>query len=974
MANSNYLLTFADVPFVEDSGQRVAFIESPGQEEPFPLGPERFSMAGGLYEELDKLLPFDQLKDYAPQEAFPGRSLSSIARALPSNNRPVPSLKIGQWYYPYGAGRWSVFRGLATSQQAKAMLAATQGKLLKNFTMKAQPGLPSQNIPQKPIPANYTLTSEMHLLSARPLADVGKQYNGLFLITLVDDRWFWQGNVCTIRINQNSTWDSVIDSLASSLGISLSLGSVIEPSYFQPEADSQLWCNGENAATLLDAVANNLGRVLVRNLDSTYELLTFSESATRAKENRGNVNTVIRTAGGDIFYSGNNSVAGNLRNNRNSVIDSSIIVQFPKYVNTDTPAPHFINTRYNNQRPSCAYEESLADLYTVEVPVSSGGPLVSGLVGVSGSNHAVKETAKALFSSEEAVNPDNMSGLRSLAMQVARNYYYGKALYALDEAYPGTLVWEPEGLHDIIWTYSSTQGKGGTRITKTEWNADVNSYQHSTPAISGYTNTPRGVGGPSLALNIKDTTEPDLSGVGLQPLTSGSTYVLIDPLEAVNLPLGGNWKGRVDGEDMLLGSGFDLMSGYYKIPILQRGIDGTLITQHGGNSGLFQIKPHANYGVNLLTFCSGMQVLPGQSYSGGIQEVRILPPIIGSGGIDIFQSGDIYNINYNFWNINNTTINNITNNTYNYGQSGSVGGSGNIINYFSGTQINFYGGDTFNFFGDTNFNGVSGTTIYINVRTELCDDVFLCWNTLTIAGARADNVVWPIKAGGHTQPVVRIITTTDNCEIGGFVPFGLGHTVWITNAGDKTFYLIDQNAGSAETNRFSLTTTVSSVAVPPNEGCMLWYDGTELRWKVIELVPTSGGGGGGSTPTENGNVSQGGNCVVSTTYSGTGLIKTLTRAGNYHITVNAQNTLDTPTLNATIELKLYNLTTASDVSDSFTAIQSQVVNVPTANIGSITKIVNVNSGDQIELQAQKTNSASTAEVGTATSMAYFSLF
>ncbi len=211
------------------------------------------------------------------------------------------------------------------------------------------------------------------MLPSRPIGETGGRFDGLHLITLVDDRYDFAGSPVTLRPKENSTWDELLIQIADSLGITLTY-STLEDVYGSPEPDSQFWANFENAALLLDAAAWNLGRVVVRNLDGTYELQTAQEAQAISVANRGSSLNVVRTAGGDLFNSGTQLNIPDFNATRNSVVPNTIFVTFPKYCLSD-PVPHFLNSRYAPQRPSAHFEESYGDVHSVEVNISGATPL-----------------------------------------------------------------------------------------------------------------------------------------------------------------------------------------------------------------------------------------------------------------------------------------------------------------------------------------------------------------------------------------------------------------------------------------------------------------------------------------------------------------------------------------------------------------------------------------------------------------------
>ncbi len=196
----------------------------------------------------------------------PGRNLNALAYQDEIGPQPHPSVKPYSWFYPVGATRWGVFRGLATSSMVKAMLTATGGTAAGEFVMKMVPKAPGTITD-----ARYTVTTDLFMLPPRPLGET-RGYDGLYLITLVDERWYWQGTPVSLRVTSRSTWAGLIQDISTALGVSITLP-VIPPEYGQPEPDSQLWTDSESSPVLLDAIALNLGCQVVRKLDGEIVLM-----------------------------------------------------------------------------------------------------------------------------------------------------------------------------------------------------------------------------------------------------------------------------------------------------------------------------------------------------------------------------------------------------------------------------------------------------------------------------------------------------------------------------------------------------------------------------------------------------------------------------------------------------------------------------------------------------------------------------
>lgn len=625
-----FSVTYGGIPFTMDSGRVIRMSHSvPAIEDSKNLPPRKHQPQEDLIDELNRLLPFQYLNDFSsPGE--PGRTLDGIAQRKQISSEPTPAVRIGDWYYPTGAGRWSVCRMLATSSIVKALLnlPTTVGNVL---TMASEP-FGSR-------PDNYSVSTRMFLLPPRPLGECGGKFDGLYLVTMVDERYYLQDTPVLLHPDNNSQWIDLLTFLADALQITIN-APIIPDQYGQPEPDSQLWCNWEAGTTLLDAVASNLGGVVVRNLDGTYSILTPDQSIITAIANR-NLTGGVRTAGGDMFNSSKLYPAGDLTNSKNFVVPQEITITFPWYCVGNDPVPHFINSRNTTPRPTSWFEDSYGDVYRVDIPITSGGINVSGLIGTSTS--VIRNTAKALTLTEAGIdgNPINVSGLVSLANLIAVDRYNSIVLGSLDESYPGILLWSPEGLHDVLWTYSARVRKATTRVMRASWDVAVEDMQHGTPPCAEQYDTvtvnQRGAGGPLVAQTIRDNPaySGSIVGSGLALLSdfAGNSLSLIVG-DVGYYPTDSRWKGRIEDEIVLFeGTSGGIASGgisgvtSYIVDVVYRGIDGTVAADHTTGTNVIWHIPDTTYGVNLTTYRTGQYVFPSDTTSGGITGIDIIPQV-----------------------------------------------------------------------------------------------------------------------------------------------------------------------------------------------------------------------------------------------------------------------------------------------------------------------------------------------------------
>lgn len=567
----DYALTFGGVPFLSDRARSFRLTPEPSEHDPTP---ERSVLRkqqpeADLLEEIDRLLPSRDRTQYITLPE------SSRLMGLARQPDPLSSPRVGEWCYPTGVARWSVFRGVMPSACVQALPAGFAA-----FVMKA--------VPFGSVAADYTLTTSLRVLDTRPLAEHhGTRFDGLHLVTLVDERYDWQDRPCTLTPGARSTWAGLIADVGTALGVTVT-HSAISADYGQPEPDSSLWATAESAAALLDALAANVGRVAVREMGGGITLLTPGESALRVAANRTRaLGNLGRLAGGPV----------------SGAVPAEIKVAFPRYVYGDDPVPHFLNPRYQD-RPTSWDEEGYGAAYAVTVPGSG--------VGV----HTVRSAAKA-FQSGEATSPFNASGLGALANRIGADYLTARAV-SYDECYAGTSAWVPEGIHDLVWTYAETRRQASTRVTPSPWNDGPRTGQQAAP-LSGRSIIPPGVGGRAVAQTWRDGFSGAPSTVLPGGLASGSLSATLS--DASYLPTGARWKGKVAGEIIL----FEGTSGSTSVGVARRGIDGTMEAAHPPDTRVEMVAPQTVYGANLVTVGPGQFVEPQVWTSGGVAGARLIP-------------------------------------------------------------------------------------------------------------------------------------------------------------------------------------------------------------------------------------------------------------------------------------------------------------------------------------------------------------
>jgi hypothetical protein len=834
------VLTFGGVPFCLD-----LLLDGKG-----PLSQECPPL---LKEWLDKFLPTRQLADISTIVGREGRAWSDLAsRSAQSQGSP----RIGEFYYPFGASRFAVFRGLATTTQKTAMVAATSNcRVRANFVMEATPVGGDSGL--------HTVETGLYMLPPRCLSEVSGAEN-LYLVTLVDERYYWRDLGCPLGGYQLESWGAALGAIALRLGIDLEIPSVGD-TWGVPEPDSQLWSDGTPAGVLLDAVAANLGRTVVRKLNGTYRLLSAADSALIVDDNLDLGLTEM--AGGDLLP--DSGVAG-------SIVPESVTVNFPIY-RAHSPAEntpsHFYNARYGSgpvatsgrtdygSPPSAAFEDSYGAYHPVTVGAAEAG---SPYGGVSGLVHTINDTAKLVIYSDDDEPTNNTGEIEALALQIAAARYAQLGPPALDKSFAGSALWEPEGVHDLWWCYSAQRGQASLRVCKGEWMWLPNQMQHCL-IFRGSQNVV-GVGGRTVPLTV-GADAPNSSGDGetfgfSPPLKSSGTNVsLFGP---PGFPTGQYFKAW--GEDfhgnvecMLL-----FGTGPTSVEIVRRGIDGTRASS-GDVGNVTVYFGQQTYGVNSLRFGPGQFVLPNDPGELGLRGAHVIPQT-QTVRVENFLGGGIY--------------------------LGSVLGAAEATGGGGGNRSN------------TVIRDRNGFDLYSG---RAYDGQFVGWHR------------------------------------------GLGLPQYLVNEYPFSSPTSGSSGGSSGGESSGVLSGVVSGGV-------------------------SGFASGGCCDYPFGYVNAlGETTVTALALTGIQLSYTTPANGFYHVTANCQMSLQPVTMEADIQIDIFNLTQGFEVSSLFTAIQAQRSGQLIKNIGSITAIDHFVSGDVVEVRARKSNSTSTALVGANSTFTYMKI-
>lgn len=348
---------------------------------------------------------------------FPGANLTGLGATLcdhPGPNKP------GTLLWPcWGASRFALGWFLANDAQ------------LALIRPQAYAGNTNVALPLVVADGRQSITlSQMFLLPPRPLAQPGGGTGGLWLLPIVDGRFWWWYSASSISVTAGTTtWATLFASLASALGIALTVPT-IATAYLKPSGT--LGRAYEALPLLLDAAADSCGLRLVANYDGTFALVDPVTSKATLDSNHA---AFVHLAGGEMSLLGSSAAVGPASlGDLDGALPASVCVVFP---------------RGDGHAPPYAITETLAGLALPEL--TGVGP--NGFTGTK----VLHDTAVATLANVGDATPSNLSALQALAVQVATDWYRHR-LGRADVRLSGACPWAPEGLTD--WLEWSPTGNG----------------------------------------------------------------------------------------------------------------------------------------------------------------------------------------------------------------------------------------------------------------------------------------------------------------------------------------------------------------------------------------------------------------------------------------------------------------------------------------------------------------------------------
>ncbi len=197
-------------------------------------------------------------------------------------------MRPGRLYWPRSASRWAAGYFLATQSQLDKIRPLVYGTTSAGAT-------PSYNVQSLVIDdgTGRVVTTSLWMLPPRQITPsidrtIPPSFdnaNPLFLLELVDSRFFWWFAGGVVTVNEGiTTWAQLFSQIVALLPSvyfppALWVPEAVNANYLFPSNIFNGWF--ESLPPLLDAVALSAGQRIVRQLDGTVESLTPTTSQTR---------------------------------------------------------------------------------------------------------------------------------------------------------------------------------------------------------------------------------------------------------------------------------------------------------------------------------------------------------------------------------------------------------------------------------------------------------------------------------------------------------------------------------------------------------------------------------------------------------------------------------------------------------------------------------------------------------------------
>jgi hypothetical protein len=391
---------------------------------------------------LDRYLSIDDLSlfgwpygSYANRRTAARRSARN-SRSLPVMNWPAPPPpRINTLYWPTGATRWAVGLFLVDGQSLRT---------IQEYV--AETGAATLRIGSDD---TWVIDARMHLLPPKRISYARQKSEELWLLPLVDERFFWREESIdrSVRINndpaeQLTTWEDLFETIGFSLGLSIETGVIPDEYAYPDKTELERLC--DDPAALLDAAAASVGCRIVRRLDGVVELQDYG-SAQDIHE--ANLEGDDSGQGSDVPESeeseGDDDVPCDLIAGGEGAEDLRRLA-VPRYVQVVFPV-------YTG---GCLHRRGRVNAVVVDAEQVEIFEYRDGCRTFFDTAYADVPTGddEEPGADAEASEAENQEDLDALARQVAEDYLHWNVLH-FDATMPGILDWRPSGYYDYLLFY-----------------------------------------------------------------------------------------------------------------------------------------------------------------------------------------------------------------------------------------------------------------------------------------------------------------------------------------------------------------------------------------------------------------------------------------------------------------------------------------------------------------------------------------
>lgn len=400
--------------------------------------------------------------------------------------RPMPQPRVGCLHWPAGASRWATGWFLASESQLSSILGTVNvsAPSAQQFRIGSTAVVDGFDTGGEATEDTFRLIeTDLFLLPPIALAYTGGGRKNLYLIPLVDERYFWNNEINTDGLsvwdatdNRWGVWEDLKDLFVDAMGIDISFGASIDSEwlFYDKQAfwhDPKRKDRAASLPMLLDAYAANIGRTVTRQFDGSVGMSKIESASDTHTINLQNF-AKLRRAGTDVFGAANpmtpSTTTPNFAGLRGLAVPEAVIVTFPK---TDR------NTGFEargTDQTECWYEAET----TLQSLIDDGYLEDFSLGSVADYKRVIADSASAMYANDEdySGDPTNKADLDTLARVIATDFYR-RLLYSMDVTFNGVCRFIMNAAYDsleVVYRKSDCS----TRVRSEPWNNYPDRFQH----------------------------------------------------------------------------------------------------------------------------------------------------------------------------------------------------------------------------------------------------------------------------------------------------------------------------------------------------------------------------------------------------------------------------------------------------------------------------------------------------------------